>query len=235
MRPELGPGRVVAHGRMAQEHLAGRGSRPRHRSRDVDLRKAIAAPRPRPAAASTRSTSRSRHALRRHRAQSPRPCVRRRRRRPTGGDPLTSLAASSRTASAVTPSMRSIELGRLDQPVEQQQLARHLLGAGRRALQPHQQAGLELRLGARQLGLRRLLGGGAHQLLRRRRRSACPSSPARSPRGCRTGPYRPAPSSSNRSRSRGRGAPAPPGTAATTCPRRTAPRTPGRCRTPAAR
>src|SRR6185503_20579987 len=57
------------------------------------------------------------------------------------------------------------QLGRLYQPVEQQELACHLLGAGRRALQPHQQAGLDLRLGARQLGFGRLLRGGAQQLL----------------------------------------------------------------------
>ena len=124
--------------------------------------------------------------------------------------------------------------GGMSRPIDSK-LARHLLGAGGRALEPHQQAGLELRLGARQLGCPGFSRSARFELRADDVDQLAHHLRPRLPRGCRTARYRPAPSSSNRSRSRGRGAPAPPGTAETTCPRRTAPKTPGRCKTPRAR
>ena len=166
-RPQLGPGRVVAHGGLAQQTRAaadlGLAIRRGSRSQETPSR----APSPRPAAAPDTLATPS------HRsapcapppcARTPRPCGRRRPRPPTaairrqlGGQLAHRLGRHGLDAVD--------HLGRVDQPVEQQQLARHLLGARGRAFQPHQQAGLELRLGARHLGLRRLLGGGARQLL----------------------------------------------------------------------
>ena len=104
-------------------------------------------------------------------------------------------------------------------PAEDEDVPRELFGANGGGFQRHQQAGLHLRLGARDLGL-----ASARPRPRRSRRGR-PARDRRDPRRrrrpkCRRGRCRQSPIGRRRSNSRGRAFPAPPGKGARTCRRR---------------
>ena len=169
-------------------------------------------------------------------AAKPCPCAGCRRRRPKACARRPAWRRSSRTSSAVTASMRSISsAGSISRSIQQQWRAICSARADELS-RPISRPALSCALERASSSHPAAFGRPHASAPRRRRRSARPSSPVPVAAWMPNSPVsRQRPAARIDRVAEAAASPAPPGTAATTCPRRTAPRTPGPCRTPASR